>query len=160
MKPKPLIRLVALFLIFSATTSLRAQLSYHVIDLGTLGGANSTANSINPSGEVCGIAQTGDGAGHAFFYTNATMYDLGTLGGAGSAAISSSPEGAAGAADTTGATSYHAFRYGEKGMADLGTLGGAQSGALGSNASGQIVGFSTVADGCDARISFQRWADD
>jgi len=48
-------------------------------DLGTLGGANSGAASINALGQAVGDAQTADGAYHAFFSAGGPMQDLNTL---------------------------------------------------------------------------------
>jgi probable HAF family extracellular repeat protein len=52
-----------------------------MIDLGTLGGANSSAFDINDSGQVVGSSDTSSGQSHAFFYSGEKMIDLGTLGG-------------------------------------------------------------------------------
>jgi probable HAF family extracellular repeat protein len=53
------------------------------IDLGTLGGSNSRAVSMNSSGQVVGYSELpSDTATHAFLWTRAGgMIDLGTLGG-------------------------------------------------------------------------------
>ncbi|MCF6324411.1 MAG: hypothetical protein L3J89_08825 [Gammaproteobacteria bacterium] len=45
-------------------------------DLGTLGGNQSVARSVNNAGTIVGWASTSDGAKHAFVYENGTMYDL------------------------------------------------------------------------------------
>ncbi len=52
-------------------------------DLGSLGGANSRAASINNRGMVVGFAQTANQDDHAFVWdpSSPTMRDLGTLGG-------------------------------------------------------------------------------
>jgi len=49
MKAQNKVSLAVAFLFLIAFTRADAQLTYHVIDLGTLGGAFSTANAINPS---------------------------------------------------------------------------------------------------------------
>lgn len=54
----------------------RAQASYQVIKLGTLGGLNSVANSINNTGKVVGWADTSSGAQHAAFWLNGGVADL------------------------------------------------------------------------------------
>ena len=56
----------AAFLLFLLLTGANAQLTYTLTDLGTLGGATSTANSVNAAGHVAGSAQTAGGASHAF----------------------------------------------------------------------------------------------
>jgi len=82
MKPKTKIILTAVLTLFVALTRLTAQVSYNTIDLGTLGGPTSTANSIDPSGQVGGFSLAADGSGHAFLYTNGAVNDLGPLGSA------------------------------------------------------------------------------
>src|SRR5689334_2051363 len=53
------------------------------VDLGTLGGTNSSASAVNASGRVVGTGGTaGDVTFHAFSWTAANgRVDLGTLGG-------------------------------------------------------------------------------
>jgi|ERR1022692_44828 probable HAF family extracellular repeat protein len=54
-------------------------------DLGTLGGTQSFASSINTAGQVTGTADTAAGGPRdAFLYANGTMKDLGSLNGTGS----------------------------------------------------------------------------
>jgi probable HAF family extracellular repeat protein len=52
-----------------------------MVDLGTLGGHNSSALAINDKGEIVGAAETRSGELHAFIYRKGTMTDLGILGG-------------------------------------------------------------------------------
>jgi len=49
-------------------------------DLGTLGGAASTATAINNRGEVVGYSDLPDGTTHAFLWRTGRMHDLGSLG--------------------------------------------------------------------------------
>lgn len=51
------------------------------VDLGTLGGANSFANSINDQGQVVGLSQTDTTAYHAALWETGNAIDLGSLGG-------------------------------------------------------------------------------
>lgn len=52
-----------------------------VVDLGTLGGRESTARDVNERGQVVGDSLTADGERHAFLWEDGVMHDLGTLGG-------------------------------------------------------------------------------
>ena len=65
-------------LAMAAITS--AQTTYTVTDIGTFGGALTSATGINSSGDVVGFSGTPTGD-HAFLWHNGTMTDLGTLGG-------------------------------------------------------------------------------
>ena len=57
------------------------QPHYEVINLGSLGGADSAAFGINDAGTVVGWSSTATGHRHAFMYNNGFMTDLGTLVG-------------------------------------------------------------------------------
>jgi probable HAF family extracellular repeat protein len=115
-----------------------------MMDLGTLGGAESNALGINPKGQVVGYSTTATGPWHAFLWESGVMTDLGTLGGGFSLAEDINPSGQvvglsyiAGGGATT-----HAFLW-EKGvMTDLGTPRGefVNSEANAINAAGQVVG--------------------
>lgn len=51
--------------------------SWTLTDLGTLGGSETFADSINDLGQVVGMSRlTGDSGTHAFFYDNGVMQDL------------------------------------------------------------------------------------
>lgn len=143
---------IALLLPLTTGNAL-GQIHYNVTDLGTLGGASSSAYAINNSGQVVGQAATSSGAKHAFLYSGGPMADLGTLGGADSCATSINNGGqVVGNADTGGFSPppfsqpySHAFFYNGGGLQDLGTLpDGSFSYAAGINDSGQIVGYANT----------------
>ena len=123
-----------------------------IYDLGTLGGAASTAQDAGDFAQVVvGQAQTTNGAFHAFIDGLAGRRDLGTLGGASSVAFS--VYGAIVGQSQTATGQTHAFLYDNpfglnSRMVDLGTLGGTFSAAYGVE--GVVVGASRIAG--DARI--------
>jgi probable HAF family extracellular repeat protein len=141
------LRLAALALALAAPATTRADVSYTVTDLGTLGGTYSGATGINASGQVVGSSYTASGQLHAFLYDSTGMHDLGTLGGAGSGANGINASGQIVGSAQNASGSYHAFLYDGTGMHDLGTLGtgATTSSALGIDGSGRIVGVSDTA---------------
>src|SRR5439155_21785194 len=50
-------------------------------DLGTLGGASSSASFVNNSGQVAGVSDTTNSGTHAFLFSAGMMSEIGTLGG-------------------------------------------------------------------------------
>lgn len=95
-------------------------LEYQLTDLGTLGGTNSSAFSINNAGGIVGSSTlTGDVTGHAFKYTNGMMTDLGTLGGMSAAFAINKLGDVSGYSDTLG-RGTHAFKIANGVMTDLG----------------------------------------
>ena len=125
-----------------------------MIDLGTFGGPEGAATSINDSGQVTGYSFTGisDDSGHAFLYSSGSMSDLGTLGG-GSAGLGINNSGqVAGAFNTNTSSGDHAFLYSGGSMKDLNSLATPDSGwtlssAQGINDRSQIVGYGTAPNG-------------
>ena len=118
-------------------------------DLGTLGGTNSYALSINSSGQVVGQSQTANGETHAFVSTLGELKDLGTLGGTFSAAWGISDSGDVVGTSTLEGGYSHAFLYRQGAMVDLNTLISADSGwslelAFEIDASGNIVGIGSI----------------
>jgi len=124
--------------------------SFTAIDLGTLGGTESTAWAANDRGQVVGSSTR-----HAFFWTQeGGMVDLGTLGGAGNPRAFSIAFAVNDAGQVVGSSTVvigpdlreHAFSWTQAGgMIDLGTLGGIRSTARAVNENGQVVGFSNTA---------------
>ena len=112
-------------------------------DLGTLGGTESGATSLNNSGQVVGYATSYTGESHAFLFERDRMRDLGTLGGTASRAHGINEAGqVVGSASVAGSNKPHAFLYTDGKMRDLGTLNGDESVAFCINKSGHVVGNS------------------
>jgi probable HAF family extracellular repeat protein len=140
-------------------------------DLGTLGGAGSSAFDINKRGQIAGASLTATGEVHACLWENGTVTDLGTLGGPGSypnwgdslrSGINKSQRTlndrgqVVGESNTSeyfyddgeGVYYYynHAFLWQDGIMTDLGTLGGKWSSARAINNRGQVVGVSSTSE--------------
>lgn len=115
-------------------------------DLGTLGGANSAAYSINKTGQIAGFASTlGDAAVHATVWNGTTTTDLGTLGGSRSEARAINDAGhVVGYSYLAGDVVGHATLWNGTTITDLGTLGGNNSYGYAINNAGQVVGVSSV----------------
>jgi probable HAF family extracellular repeat protein len=119
-----------------------------VLDLGTLGGANSAPTDLNDAGQVAGQADDAQGNHRAFLWSEDTgMVDLGTLGGTAAMANDLNESGAVvGTADTAEGGS-EAFLWTGGAMRSLGTLGGRASAASAINASGLVGGNSETSTG-------------
>jgi probable HAF family extracellular repeat protein len=118
-------------------------------DLGTLGGTTSLARSVNEAGWVVGSSRIASGDIHAFLYGHGTMTDIGTLPGhTFSEALSiNNLEQIVGRSSLDRRTGlFRAFLSQHGVMADLGTLGDS-SVAWNINERGQVVGWSTTANG-------------
>jgi len=129
-----------------------------MLDLGTLGGPDGWASSINEEGVIAGWALvdstpnpvTGQPTQHPFLWRDGTMVDLGTLGGTLAVVGSPNNGGSGGAINNRGqvvGTSnlagdliHHAFLWDRGELIDLNTLGGDNSEGWWINDSGQIVG--------------------
>jgi len=121
--------------------------NYSVIDLGTLGGANSYAHGINSLGEVVGWSDTSNNLSHAFLWSNGRINDLGTFGGQNSGAFAINDSGQiVGFAGTTN-NAPHAFLFSNSIMADINPSGAPYSRANGINQAGDICGEYVAAGG-------------
>ncbi len=120
-------------------------------DLGTLGGTDSLATSLNDSGQVVGYSTTSASVSsptNAFLYSQGSMLALppGT-GYSDSYATGINDAGTIVGYLATGTSSPvdHAAHYTDGNWTDLGTLAGyPDSYATGINDSGQIVGYSSI----------------
>lgn len=149
---------------------LRADFRYEgqVVNMGTFGGTNSLANSINSRGQATGGAENTDPdpwncggliglpsptVWHGFVWQNGVLTDLGTLGGpcsfgvvindpgqiTGYSFTNSTPN------PTTGIPTVDPFLWDRGRMIDLGTLGGTIGFGNAVNNRGQVVGLSDIA---------------
>ncbi|HJZ83303.1 MAG TPA: hypothetical protein VKD91_23240 [Pyrinomonadaceae bacterium] len=148
---------------FTQTAYAAAPATYMVVDLDTLGGSTSYAQSINNLGQITGASTLpgdptdplGDPITHGCLFSNGQIIDLGTLGGYSSGAIGINDTGQVvgdsfppGNSMAYGGFAHHAFLYSGGVMTDLGTLGGQYgSSATGINNSGQVVGQADLPSG-------------
>ena len=123
-------------------------------DLGTLGGAESTAFAVY-SGVVVGQAQIASGQQRAFAANLMTndVTNLGTLGGTWSAAYDTRYQITVGASKTTGDARTRAFQYvgGTMSAVALSPDLAGDSVAKGVNNSGDIVGYACTAANASCR---------
>lgn len=135
---------------------------YYVVDLGTLGGGASVANSINDRGWISGLSKvSGNASVHAVLWVNGQKHDLGTLGGLNSGIgwpVKNDRGEVAGISDVSqtdplaenfcGFASINfcaGFLWRNGARTALPTLGGNNSFAAGVNNAGQTIGFAETA---------------
>jgi probable HAF family extracellular repeat protein len=118
------------------------------IDLGTLGGTDSSANGINKNGQIVGFAWTSDNTAYrAALWENGLVRDLGSLGGSSSAAQGVNTAGQiVGYSLIPSDSTYHAALWTNGAIKDLGPLEATSSVALAINDSGKIIGYYTTPD--------------
>lgn len=140
----------ALFIfLLLAPAGLKAQVSYTVQDLGTLGGNSSLATAINNNAQVAGAAYLPDDSVQHAFITGPNgalpLQDLGTMGGVESYGQAINLNGrVAGNVKLADGVTLHPFLSGQNGigLSDLGTLGGANAYGYGVNGAGEVAGYS------------------
>jgi len=117
-------------------------------DLGTLGGTDSCAVSINERGQVAGYSFTDTSSNppvHPFLWHHGTMRDLGTLGGTFALTNALNDEGAvAGVSFLAGDSVCHPFLWHRGKLSDLGTLGGDTGIAESLSDAGDVVGKADI----------------
>ena len=113
---------------------------YTVTNLGTLGGSESRAYSINNSGQVVGESNTATNGFRGFLYSAGAMTDVGSLGGSTSVANWINDAGQIAGDSQTSLFRGHAFLKTGPAMTDLGTLGGRNSRAITVNNQGLVGG--------------------
>lgn len=118
-----------------------AEIRYEIKDLGTLGGLNSDAMSLNENGQIVGLSQiNASNSYHGFVADGAGMHDLGTFGGAQSEARAINRNGDVVGWAQTPNGDRHAFVLHNGSMTDLGSLAGSPVDANSLNDDGVVVG--------------------
>ena len=122
-----------------------------VTDLGTFGESSSSAYAINDSGQVVGTFKAANSEMHTIITgpNGVGFTELGTLGGRDNQGVDINASGqVTGTSRISGNLQAHAYITGADGvgMKDVGALF-LNSTASGINDSGQVVGYSDIADG-------------
>jgi probable HAF family extracellular repeat protein len=130
-----------------APAAVTADGSYIVKDLGTLGGAEAWANSINDQGGVVGLSYLAGSGRHAFLWRAGKMKDLGALPGGESEGMAINNSDVVVGWSSLPGGNQRAVRWQNGTLKNLGTLGGANSVALAINDLGVIAGYSDLANG-------------
>ena len=120
---------------------------YSVADLGTLGGSQTTAWSVNRSGVVTGFGTTANGDTRGFIYETGALHAIGAGPDAMDTQAYGVNNGGQAVVNTATAAGGDAYIYNGGVLQKLGSLGGTTTSAIAINNSGQVVGMSTTATG-------------
>jgi probable HAF family extracellular repeat protein len=71
-----LFALLSVSILLSSVALAQATLKFHLTDLGTMNGSESTANAINNSGQVVGYHLTSNGDQWCFLYRGGAWQDV------------------------------------------------------------------------------------
>lgn len=127
-----------------------------MVDLGTLGGAGSTATAVNERGEVAGYSELPGGRVHAFRWRDGHLTDLGGWpGGGDSVAAGINDRGEVVGWGLTADGRVAAFRWRDGVMTRLSALDTGDSFAHAVNARGQIAGSVRSAVGEPQPVRWQ-----
>lgn len=129
--------------------------SGHAHRIGSIDGGYTSVLGMNNHGDIVGSGNNGDGGIVGFSWVNGVFNDLSGLGIVRARAINDADVivGSSGyywVYGGYGHSSLHAFRYTGSAFTDLGCFTGdprTDTEAFGINAAGDIVGYSTAADG-------------
>lgn len=139
-----MIAVVCLALAFTSSTVAQ---TYTVTNIGTLGGNDSVALSINDYGEIVGYSKNADGEVHAFRYFREAIFDLSTLGGKESYAYVVTNSGILlGDSKTPDGILRPFIGAPNSPLFNLGDDPNLFSSARGANNVGQVVGFRLITD--------------
>jgi probable HAF family extracellular repeat protein len=123
-------------------------------DLGTLGGNDAQAVTINEVGQIAGVSYTntipnpttGWPSQDPFFYDHGKMVDIGNLSGTFAYANYMNESGqVVGLSTLAGDTVSHPFSWQRGKLTDIGTFGGTYGEAKSVNNAGQVVGVANLA---------------
>ena len=111
-------------------------------NLGTLGGAASTAVAMNDSGQAIGQSRTTNGKDHAFVWQNGRMTDLGTLPRVGGTYWATDINNQGQIIGGKDSGQVHGWVWEDGRMTDLGSLGSGYTQITAINERSQVVGWS------------------